>query len=322
MNASRPVVRRATPDQALADDAPFARRDLVLYAITVLSWSASWYVLKVNASYSVSAPVTTCWRFLLAAIAMFVLVVFTGGRLRFGWRMHGAFALLGMLLFSTSFIAFYHASTMLVSGLLAVVFSLASVLNLLIAALRGDRAGPRRWFGAALGASGIVLLYGPALGEGGAGAFGLALCLGGTLSFCLGNQLSQALGRQALPVMSASAWGMLYGAIWCAMLAVLGGYPFVYDTAPGYTASLLFLAIVSTVLAFWAYLNLVRRIGAGRASYATVMFPIFALLLSTLVEGYAWTGLAVLGVTLALAGNLFVLRSAHRHRAAVPNPVV
>ena len=313
--------RPAVQDRA-SEDAPFTRRDLLVYAVTVLSWSASWYALKINAAFSVSAPVTTCYRFALAAVLMFLLVGVRGGPLRFGWRRHLSFVLLGTFLFSTSFVLFYHASTMLVSGLLAVVFSLASVLNLVIGAVRGDLAGPRRWFGAALGATGIVLLYLPAFGEGGGGAVGLAFCVAGTLVFCIGNQISQALGRRDVPVMSASAWGMAYGALWCAVLALAGGYPFVYDPAPAYTVSLLFLSIVSTVVAFWAYLNLVRSIGAARASYATVMFPVFALLLSTVVEGYAWTGLAVLGVVLALAGNLFVLRSAHRRDAEVPVPTV
>jgi len=120
-------------------------------------------------------------------------------------------------------------------------------------------------------------------------------------------------------VMSASAWGMVYGALWSALLSLAGGHRFVYDSAPGYTASLLFLTIVSTVIAFWAYLNLVSRIGAGRAAYATVMFPVIALLLSTVPEGYVWTPLAGLGVALALAGNLFVLRSAGR-RGSPPTP--
>jgi len=321
MSTDGSTATRTEPPAGPATES-FTRRDLLLYALTVLAWSASWYALKLNAGYSVSAPVTTCWRFAIAASVMFVIVRATGGRLRFGWRWHAAFMALGVFLFSSSFVLFYHASTMLVSGLLAVVFSLASVLNLVIGALRGDLAGPRRWFGAVLGATGIVLLYWPAFGEGGAGGIGLALCVIGTLSFCIGNQISQTLGRRGVPIMSASAWGMAYGALWCAILALAGGYRFVYDPAPGYTVTLLFLAIVSTVLAFWAYLNLLGSIGAARASYATVMFPVFALLLSTLVEGYVWTFLAVLGVALALVGNLFVLRSAHRRDAPVAVPRV
>jgi len=301
---------------ASAGEARFARRDFLLYSVTVLSWSASWYALKVNASHSVSAPVTTCWRFALAAVLMFLIVRLRGEPLRFALRDHALFALLGIFLFSTNFALFLHASTLVVSGLLAVVFSLASVVNLLIGAVRGDLAGPRRWAGAALGASGIVMLYWPALRTEGGGGAGLALCLAGTLSFCIGNQFSQATGRRGLPLLPASAWGMTYGAIWCAVLAVFGGYAFTFDRAPGYIGSLLFLSIVSTVIAFWAYLNLVRRIGASRASYATVMFPILALLLSTLLEGYIWTGPGVVGVALALSGNLLVLRSNQRRASA------
>ena len=309
-------------DSSENDEAPFTGRDLLLYVITVFSWSASWYALKVSSGYAVAPPVSTCWRFLLASTLMFVIVVLSKGRLRFGWRTHIVFALMGVFLFSTNFIFFYYASTLLVSGLLAVVFSLASVVNLAIGAIRGDVAGPRRWFGASLGVMGIVLLYWPALGGDGTGALGLALCLGGTLSFCIGNQISQAMKSYAVPVMSASAWGMAYGALWSAVLSAVAGFPFIYDTAPVYTVSLLYLTLVSTVLAFWAYLNLIARIGAGRAAYATVMFPVFALLLSTFLEGYVWTPLAMSGVVLAMTGNLFVLRSARRRGARLPTPIV
>ena len=44
------------------------------------------------------------------------------------------------------------------------------------------------------------------------------------------------------------------------------------------------------------------------------MFPIFALLLSTRLEGWTWTPLALAGVAAALAGNLFVLRGGRGRR--------
>lgn len=253
---------------------------------------------------------------------MFAFCSLSKRQLKFDWRAHRAFALLGVFLFSSNFILFNYASTLIVSGLMAVVFSLASIVNLVISALRGDLAGPHRWFGAVLGVVGIVLLYLPTLSAGGFGGLGLALCLGGTLSFCIGNQVSQSLKSRDIPVMSASAWGMAYGALWSAIVSTAAGFPFLYDLAFDYTLSLLYLSLISTVLAFWAYLNLVRSIGAGRAAYATVMFPIFALLLSTVLEGYTWTPLAIVGVIFSLGGNLFVLRSAKQHGAKLPSPVV
>ena len=318
----RVIVVTSAKTTTTSDEAAFTARDFLLYAVTVFSWSASWYALKVNSEFSAAPPVSTCWRFLLAAGLMFAIVKLRKGQLRFGPHSHLLFMLMGIFLFSTNFIFFYYASTMLVSGLLAVVFSLASIVNLCISALRGQLAGPRRWLGAALGVTGIVLLYWPSLKAGGAGTLGLLLCVCGTLCFCIGNQISQSLTSFAIPVMSASAWGMAYGALWSAIVSTVAGLPFVYDTAPAYTVSLIFLTLVSTILAFWAYLNLIARIGASRAAYATVMFPIFALMLSTFVEGYVWTPLALLGVALALLGNLFVLGSARRRGTKMPTPVV
>ena len=286
----------------------FTPYDGLLFALVVFAWSGSWYALSVNANSFVVPEVSIVWRFLSAALVMFVWAAGAGMKLRFSLREHGAFAAMGVLIFSSNFILYYYASFHVVSGLLAVMFSLASVVNLVLNALGGDFAGPRRWLGASLGAVGIALLYWPSLADGGGAAIGFAYCLLGTFSFCTGNVVSGRLQAAQVPLIPASAWGMLYGAAWAATLSVQTGSPFAFDWSVPYLVSLGWLSIVSTVLAFWAYLTLLGRIGAGRAAYATVMFPIFALLISTVAEGYEWTPLALAGVALALLGNLFVLR--------------
>jgi drug/metabolite transporter (DMT)-like permease len=50
----------------------------------------------------------------------------------------------------------------------------------------------------------------------------------------------------------------------------------------------------------------VARIGSARAGYATVLFPIVALAISTVLEGYNWTPLAMIGVALILVGNVIM----------------
>ena len=54
------------------------------------------------------------------------------------------------------------------------------------------------------------------------------------------------------------------------------------------------------------------KVGAGPASYVGVSTPVIAMLLSTLFEGYRWTWPAVLGVALAVAGNVLALRGAQK----------
>ena len=62
------------------------------------------------------------------------------------------------------------------------------------------------------------------------------------------------------------------------------------------------------MVAFSAFLTLVGRVGPARAGYMTILFPVVALMVSTVFEGYRWTALAALGLLLVLAGNWLVLR--------------
>ena len=72
--------------------------------------------------------------------------------------------------------------------------------------------------------------------------------------------------------------------------------------------SLAYLALFGSVIAFCVYFTLLNRVGAGPASYTTVATPVIAMLMSTLFEGYRWTGTAVLGVALAIFGVWLSLR--------------
>lgn len=296
-----------------APTAPAARLsgpDLALYAGTVFCWGTSWIALK--AQVGVVAPeVSILWRFLLAALLMWAWVLLRGGRLRFPGADHVRFAGAGLCLFSLNFTLFYYGALTIPSGLLAVVFSLASIFNMLLGAvLLRQRIEPRVAAGGVVGFTGIGLLFWPEIAKAGfdAGALtGLALCIAGTVSFCLGNMVSTVIQRRGVPLVSANTWAMTYG-VGCLFLAsLLRGHAFIVEPTAPYLLGLLWLAGPASVVAFACYLTLLRRIGAARAGYATVLFPIVALAISTLFEGYAWTGLAGLGAALALLGNVIVL---------------
>ncbi|MES1155415.1 MAG: EamA family transporter, partial [Pseudorhodoplanes sp.] len=145
-----------------------------------------------------------------------------------------------------------------------------------------------------------------------AALIGLILCIVGTLLFCIGNMISARLQKRGVPVFAASGWGMVYGAAALAVFAALRGEPFVIESTVRYLAGLLYLALIGSVMAFACYLTLLGRIGADRAAYSTVMFPVVALLVSTVLEGYVWTPPAAFGLIAVLAGNLLVLRPARR----------
>lgn len=49
--------------------------------------------------------------------------------------------------------------------------------------------------------------------------------------------------------------------------------------------------------------------GAARTSFVSVATPVIALVLSSIFEDYRWTAAGVVGVLLAVAGNVFALRA-------------
>ncbi|AXS42431.1 DMT family transporter [Breoghania sp. L-A4] len=284
--------------------------DFGLYALVLFSWGTSWLALKMQVGV-VAPEVSVFWRFLFAATLMMTWAMVSRRRLRFAVGDHLRFAGLGGMIFSTNFVLFYYGALHLPSGLLSVVFSLTSIINLLLAAVIFRQGISRRvLIGGILGACGIALMFWPQI----AGTrinhdalVGLGFCAAGTVSFCLGNMLSASNQARGLPVVSANAWGMVYGAAFLAVFARIKGDAFIMELTPAYIGGLVWLVVFSTVLAFACYLTLLGRIGSARAGYATVMFPIVALAISTVVEGYQWTPGALAGLLCVLAGNLFVL---------------
>ncbi len=292
--------------------------DLALFATVALVWGSSFLPLRLQLG-EVAPEVSGVWRFAIASAAMFIWLSLADHRLRFGVRDHVRFALLGAFLFSLNFTAAYYSGFYLTSGLIAVVFSLASVINpLLAAAITRTIPEWRILLGAALGVVGVALLFGPELlaVEASSGtAVGLALGLLATIIFCTGNMFSARYQRDGLPVLAANSWGMLYGALWFALIATARGEAFTIEWNARYLLSIGWLAIPSTLIGFAAYLTLLGRVGPGRASYSIVLVPVVALCISTFFENYHWTLAALIGVAFVVVGNVIVLSSGQRPRA-------
>ncbi|MET0606131.1 MAG: DMT family transporter [Beijerinckiaceae bacterium] len=288
----------------------FTPFDVLLYALLLFAWGTSWIAIRAQVG-EIAPEVSVFWRFLLAAAAMLAIARLRGDRLAYGRADHLRFAALGLFLFSSNFILFYHASLSVPSGLLAVAFSLASIVNMALAFIlfRKPVEG-RALLGALLGACGVALLFAPEILRTGfdrGSALGFLFCALGTLSFCIGKLVSGDSPKRGVAVIPASAWGMVYGTFFCGLFALAFGRRFGVEWTVAYIGALLFLALSASVLAFYAYLTLLGRIGPARAGYATVMFPLVALAISTIFENYQWTAPAMIGAMLALLGNWLVL---------------
>jgi drug/metabolite transporter (DMT)-like permease len=298
--------------------------NLLLYVITVLIWGSTWFAIEFQLG-TVEPEVSIVYRYVIASTLLFAWCGLRGLNLRFPLRAHGWFLLMGVFLFGLNYVLAYRAQLHITSALTAIAFSSIVWMNILNARLFfGVRSDPRVLIGSVLGVAGIVTLFAPQIGEisfSDMVFFGSVLAVLGALVASFGNMVSQGAQRRKLPVVQSNAWGMMYGAILTGILAVADGQPFVFDATPGYVISLAYLAVFGSIVAFGAYLTLLGRIGAHKAGYAMVMFPVVALILSALFEGLRVDSTVVVGTLLVLTGNIFVLRNRGQGRPRAPEPL-
>lgn len=292
--------------------------NVLMYALAVLIWGSTWFAIEFQLG-SVAIEVSLAYRYLSAAVLLFAWCLATGRRLRFDAVAHRYFALLGVFLFGVNYVLAYYAQVHITSALAAISFSCILWMNIVNARLLlGTRIERATYAGAALGILGIVVLFWPAvhsLSLSDETLIGACLAMASAAIASFGNIISQRAQQQGLPVVQANAWGMLYGGILLTLAALLEGRPFTFDFSTGYVVSLAYLTVFGSIVAFGAYLTVLGRIGAHRAGYVFVMFPIVAVLISALFEGLEIDWHIVVGAGIALAGNLLILT--RRHRKAV-----
>jgi drug/metabolite transporter (DMT)-like permease len=290
----------------------------VIYAIVVLIWGTTWYAIKFQLGV-VAPEISLVYRFGLAATCVFIFARIAGSPMRLSWREHRFVALQGLTLFCLNYWMTYLSTQFLTSGLVAVLFTSVILLNLINARFFfGIPVEARVLLAAVTGTLGVALLFLPEL-EAAMGdrtvTYGALLALGATYLASLGNMAAMRNTQSGMPVVTANAYGMAYGTLGLALIAFIRGAPVDFDPSWPYVVSLLYLSLAGTSLAFGLYLVLIKRIGPSRAAYTSVLFPVIALAVSTLFEGFRWNLTTTVGLAVLIAGNALALGGRARQTA-------
>jgi drug/metabolite transporter (DMT)-like permease len=300
-------VTGASPPHALLRP----RVALPFLAISLI-WGSTWYVITGQID-GVPAMWSVTWRFALATAGMFALVFATGGQWAMPLRAHLLALAVGLCQFSGNYNFVYQAELHLTSGIVAVLIGLMIVPNAVLGrVLLGQPITARFLFGSAIAIGGIALLLvneARTAALGGSVGWGIWLSLGAMLAASVSNVIQAGGTGRQVPLFTLIAWSMLYGTVIDLALAWTFAGPPVVPADARYWAGTAYLAIAGSVVTFPLYYRLIREIGAGRAAYHNVLVVIVAMLLSTLLEGYRWTELAVAGSALALLGLVIALRA-------------
>jgi drug/metabolite transporter (DMT)-like permease len=282
------------------------------FLLCALIWGSTWYAIKDQLA---AAPPTwsVTWRFALAAAGMFALARLRGERWRMARSGHVFALAVGASQFMLNYNLVYQAELYLTSGVVAVLYALMIPVNAVLAHfILGERITGRFLAGAAVGLAGTVLLL---LHEArmaqmhGLVGLGIVLTAVGIVTASGANVIQAMPAARHQPIVVLLAWSMLYGALLDAALALAVAGPPVLPLEPRYLGAIAYLAILGSVVTFPLYFQLIRELGAGRAAYLNAVVPVIAMVFSTVLEGYRWTLLAIVGAGLALAGTVLALRA-------------
>lgn len=285
-------------------------RSFLLYVSTVLIWGSTWLAIEYQLGV-VPPEVSLVYRFVIAALCMWGFCVWRGLDMRIKSADQLFLLILAASNFAFNYLILYWAQQYLTSAMTSIAFSTLLMLNIINTRLFfGKPIAGRIYFGAVIGIIGIGALFWldlRAFDLSSDSVWGLGLALGGTLVASLGNMVSVRNSNRGIGVMQGNAWGMLYGSILLVVYTLGVGTPFTVDWSVSYLSSLAYLSVFGTVIAFACYFALLKDIGPEKASYAIVLFPVVAVILSTIFEGFEWHINTVIGFVLVLLGNAIVL---------------
>ena len=286
--------------------------NLQLFVACVAIWGSTWLAITFQLG-RVAPEASVFYRFLLGSLVLFAFCLARRLPLRFSAREHLWIALFGALMFCVSYIFVYYAEEHVVSGLVAVGYSASPLLGLVgMRLVFGTPMTGRLMAGSILGIVGITLVFWPEFAKMQTDrdtALGALYTAVAVIVSAMGAMAAHRNNDARLPMWQTMAWGMLYGSLLALAIALAGGKGLAFEATPAYVASLLYLAVLGSVLAFGAYLTLLKRIGVARSGYIGVMVPIVALLISAAFEGFRWHPLTGIGIAISVAGNVLVLRN-------------
>lgn len=284
-----------------------------LLGVLCVIWGSTWLVIR-GGLHDLPPMTSAGARFVIAAVAMTLVARLLGRREGGAAPPTWLWLSMGVLNFATSYGVVYWCETILPSGIVAVLWA---VYPLLTAAaghcfLPGERLRGRQWAGFVFGFLGVGLLFLTDLRSFGASAVPAALILfispivsaagtvlvkryGAATSSLLLNRNAMFVGAG---VLLALAWTFERDAsvVWSAQAV----------------ASVVYLALVGTVVTFGLFFWLMRHAPAYRMSLIAYITPVIALALGWSVGSEPVTQTTLAGTGLILAGVALVVRVSHR----------
>ena len=270
-------------------------RDWSLLALLSVLWGGSFFFIGVVIR---ELPPLTVVLLRVTLAALILLPLLWLYRIRFpvglfGWKPFFAIALLNNIL---PFSLIVVGQTYIPSGLASILNATTPLFTVLVMAAAGDeKLHVRRVAGVVTGLIGVIILHGQNLGFQSGEGIGILLCLAAAFSYGLAALYSRRKLSDSPPLATAT-FQMMASSLMMAVIAAAFERPWQLPV-PGLTTwlALIGLAALSTALAYIVFFQILRRSGSTNVMLVTLLIPVTAILLGTLVLGESVSPREIIG---------------------------
>ncbi|CAB5515086.1 putative amino-acid metabolite efflux pump [Achromobacter anxifer] len=284
-----------------------SRKDYLCALAVVVIWGTNFVAMKIGMR-GLSPMLLGALRFALAA---FPLILFVRPP-RLPWRWVAAYGLVqGLGQFGLLFTALKFGMP---AGMASLVIQTQAFFTLLLAApVLHERAQRHHWVGLCVAALGLAVIAG-ARGEGPGQMtmLGFALTLGGAFMWAVSNMIVRLASRKSpgYDPFAFIAWSSAAPVLPFLLLAVLidGWEPVVGMVAGmgwGEVSSVLYLAVLATLVAYTLWTQLLTRHPAAKIAPFSLLVPVVGLWAASMAFGESLEPLQWLGVACVLSGLVF-----------------
>ncbi len=285
----------------------------ILVLLSIM-WGGSFFFLEIALVEIPPLTLVLC-RLGLSALLMVLFMRFTRRAMPRRPGLWPALFLLAALNNAIPFSLFAYAQTHIAGGLASILNATTPLWGVIVAHVltSDEKATPAKLGGVVAGIAGVaVMIGGGAFTGSGGNMLPQLACLAATLCYALAGVYGRRFRGWGVRPLEVATGQLIAATLLILPLALLVETPW-HLPAPGLRTLLAVagLAILSTTVAYFLYFSLIERAGATNALLVTLLIPVTAILLGTLVLGEVlrprhWAGMALIAAGLvAIDGRLF-----------------
>lgn len=298
------------------------RRDLITFMTLAFMWSLSFIFYRIGVPEFGSLAFASL-RVVFAGLTMLIFIIFSAHNrqgIREQWQM---LTLVGLFSAAIPFTLFAFSAQTINAGVLAVINASVPMMSGVIASVFfKDKLSNKQILGLIIGVVGVAILMSERLLSANSHelaqsatlskpllplAFALLACVG----YALGANITKNYLGNISPV-AITAGSLMIASIVMLPIAI---YEFPYHKTISTTAwfSVICVGVFSTAIALIFMNQLIKNIGAVRATSITLVIPIFAILFGYLLLGEALDSGAIIGSIVILMGTYLSLNLSIKH---------